>query len=144
MNADYILLKAQNDAFRTYFMSLLKYLFKGSETDMWFAKYLIWQFERENLPSLTDELPKDIGEPIARRRFQLQTLIEIALIEGGLENYEGLRKPHPIPACQRQYVAHVIEVAEGNLSEAALVEAIDRIEGYSSPSIYDAFQNEQP
>ncbi len=143
MDADYILLKAQHDAFRVYFMSLLKHIFRGDEAEIWFAKYCLWQFEHENLPSLTDELPKDIGEPVARRRFQLQTLIDIALIEGGLEDFVGLRKPHPIPACQRQYAAHVIEAAEGDLSEAALVEAIDRIEGYSNPSIYDAVQGEQ-
>lgn len=53
MNIEFEMLKAQHEALRNYFISLLPYIFRthpdeklgGSKT--WLAKYFLWRFERE-------------------------------------------------------------------------------------------------
>lgn len=140
MTVESILLKAQNDALRSCFAALLDHVFGEGSPNVWLAKYHMWDVERKSLPSLTDELPENIGTPIARRRFQLQTLLDIAWLEGGLE--EALASTglfRRVGADQKRYAAHVIDVAQGNMSEWGLVDAIDRIEGWNTPCIYDSF-----
>ena len=143
MTVESILLKAQNDALRSCFAALLDHVFGEDSPNVWLAKYHMWDVERKSLPSLTDELPENIGTPIARRRFQLQTLLDIAWLEGGLEEAEGLvGSPRRVGAGQRKYAAQVIDVAQGDMSEWGLVDAIDRIEGWTHSSIYDLLRDE--
>lgn len=52
MNTDFILLKAQFDALRSYFTSLLPTIFehdKEKEDKVWLAKFLLWKNERDFL-----------------------------------------------------------------------------------------------
>lgn len=89
MNTDLIMLKAQVEAMRNYFTSLLPTLFKGDKDKVWLAKYLMWEFERANLEpfSCTSKLSFPEREKINRRRFQLQVLMDVAYIQGNLEEY---------------------------------------------------------
>lgn len=103
MNTDFILLKAQHDALRTYFQSLLPVIFKndplqkldGSKT--WLAKYLLWRFERENLSPFDYRpgLSSPEKEKISRRRFQLQVLMDVAYIQGHLQGHDIIRRVAP-------------------------------------------------
>lgn len=100
MNIEFEMLKAQHEALRNYFISLLPYIFRthpdeklgGSKT--WLAKYFLWRFERENLAPLdyTQSLSSHEKAPIDHRRFQLQVLMDVAYIRGGLEGYDIVRK----------------------------------------------------
>ena len=89
MNTEIILLKAQVQAMRNYFTSLLPVLLKGNKSKVWLAKYLMWQFERELLApfSYTDKPGSLEIEKIDRRRFQLQVLMDVAYIQGRLEEH---------------------------------------------------------
>lgn len=89
MNTEMILLKAQVQAMRNYFTSLLPLIHKGNESMVWLAKYLMWQFERDVLApfSYTDNLESLEKEKIDRRRFQLQVLMDVAYIQGQLEEH---------------------------------------------------------
>lgn len=89
MNTEIILLKAQVQAMRNYFTSLLPVLLKGNKSKVWFAKYTMWQFERDLLaPFSYADKPKSLEiEKIDRRRFQLQVLMDVAYIQGHLEEH---------------------------------------------------------
>ena len=89
MNTEIILLNAQVQAMRNYFTSLLPLIHKGNESMVWLAKYLMWQFERDVLApfSYTDNLESLEKEKIDRRRFQLQVLMDVAYIQGHLEEH---------------------------------------------------------
>lgn len=93
MNTEIILLNAQVQAMRSYFTSLLPVLLKGKKSKVWLAKYLMWQFEREFLApfSYTDKLGSPEREKIDHRRFQLQVLMDVAYIQGHLEEYDTAR-----------------------------------------------------
>lgn len=90
MNTDLIILKSQVQAMRNYFTSLLPVLLKGNKSKVWLAKFLMWQFERELLApfSYTDKLAPLEKEKIDRRRFQLQVLMDVAYIQGHLEEHD--------------------------------------------------------
>ena len=100
MDIEFEMLKAQHEALRNYFVSLLPYIYRthpdekrdGSKT--WLAKYFLWRFERENLAPLdyTQSLSSLEKAPISHRRFQLQVLMDVAYIQGGLEGYDILRR----------------------------------------------------
>ncbi len=97
MNTEMILLKAQFEALRNYFTSLLPTIFEHDEEckdKVWLAKYLLWQFERSNLAPFdyADKLSPPEKDRISRRRFQLQVLMDVAYIQGQLEGYDIPRK----------------------------------------------------
>lgn len=121
-DCDYILLKAQNDALRTYFLSLLKHIMGGDSDKVWLAKYLLWRFERENL-SPSDCMPQldaPAKDRIDRRRFQLQVLMDVAYIQGGLEGYDIARRISPD---DRALAERVYSRSDG--SEARMVDRIN-------------------
>ena len=99
MNIEFEMLKAQHEALRNYFLSLLPYIFRthpnekkdGSKT--WFAKFCLWRFEREILAPLDFQSDLDAlaKEKISHRRFQLQVLMDVAYIRGHLEVYDIIR-----------------------------------------------------
>lgn len=94
MDIELILLKAQCDAFRTYFISLLKHLMDNDPHKTWLAKYLLWNFERGNLSALDCTLHPSSpdSDRISHRRFQLQVLMDVAYIQGHLEAFDIPRK----------------------------------------------------
>ena len=114
MNIEFEMLKAQYDSLRTYFISLLPVIFEhdgqqkidGSKT--WLAKYLLWGFERENLSALDCKFPPSSpgSERISRRRFQLQVLMDVAYIQGGLGAYDILWKIAPDDYALAEKVFH--------------------------------------
>lgn len=92
MDLDMIFLKAQFEALRDGYTSLLSTVFEHDEecdSKVWGAKYHLWKFERDALSVFekTDELLSHEKERISRRRFQLQVLMDVAYIRGGLEGY---------------------------------------------------------
>lgn len=100
MNIEFEMLKAQHEALRNYFVSLIPNIFRdhpdekkdGSKT--WLAKYFLWRFERENLAPLDSksDLDAPAKEKIYHRRFQLQVLMDVAYIRGHLEEYDIVRQ----------------------------------------------------
>ncbi len=130
MNIEFEMLKAQHEALRTYFISLLPYIYRthpdqkrdGSKT--WLAKYLLWRFERENLAPLdyTQSLSSPEKERIGHRRFQLQVLMDVAYIRGDLQRYDILRRVAP---ADRDLADTVYNRSDG--SEAGMCRVIDEI-----------------
>lgn len=130
MNIEFEMLKAQHEALRNYFISLLPYIFRthpdeklgGSKT--WLAKYFLWRFERENLAPLdyTQSLSSHEKAPIDHRRFQLQVLMDVAYIRGGLEGYDIVRK---VSQDARALADTVYSRSDG--SEADMCRVIDEI-----------------
>ncbi|TGX83008.1 hypothetical protein E5358_04940 [Palleniella muris] len=109
MNTDTIILKAQFNALRNYFTSLLPAIFKNdpqTDSKVWLAKYLIWKFERDSLApyDFSDTLPSPEKEKISHRRFQLQVLQDVAYIQGQLEEYGIPRMIDSYAAAQAQQV----------------------------------------
>ena len=130
MNIEFEMLKAQHEALRNYFISLLPYIFRtnpdeklgGSKT--WLAKYFLWRFERENLAPLdyTQSLSSHEKAPIDHRRFQLQVLMDVAYIRGGLEGYDIVRKVSQ----DAQALADIV-YSRSDGSEADMCRVIDEI-----------------
>lgn len=130
MNIEFEMLKAQHEALRNYFISLLPYIFRthpdeklgGSKT--WLAKYFLWRFERENLAPLdyTQSLSSHEKAPIDHRRFQLQVLMDVAYIQGGLEGYDIVRKVSQ----DAQALADIV-YSRSDGSEADMCRVIDEI-----------------
>lgn len=122
MDTDLMLLKAQNDAFRTYFLSLLPVIM-GDDTDrVWLAKYFLWRFERENLAPFDYKLSPDAPAKvrIGRRRFQLQVLMDVAYIRGHLEAFGISRRISPDAAALADSV-----YSRSDGSEARMTDVID-------------------
>lgn len=130
MNIEFEMLKAQHGALRNYFLSLLPYIFRthpdekkdGSKT--WLAKYFLWRFERENLAPLDfqSELDAPAKEKISHRRFQLQVLMDVAYIRGGLEGFDIVR-----PVFQDARALADIVYSRSDGSEADMCRVIDEI-----------------
>ncbi len=130
MNIEFEMLKAQHEALRNYFISLLPYIFRthpdeklgGRKT--WLAKYFLWRFERENLAPLdyTQSLSSHEKAPIDHRRFQLQVLMDVAYIRGGLEGYDIVRKVSQ----DAQALADIV-YSRSDGSEADMCRVIDEI-----------------
>lgn len=130
MNIEFEMLKAQHEALRNYFLSLLPYIFRthpdekkdGSKT--WLAKYFLWRFERENLAPLDfqSELDAHAKEKISHRRFQLQVLMDVAYIQGKLEGYDIQRRVSP----DARALADIV-YSRSDGSEADMCRVIDEI-----------------
>lgn len=103
------MLKAQFEALRNYFTSLLPTVFqhdKEKDCKVWLAKYCLWKFERDNLApfDFADTLPTLEKDRISRRRHQLQVLMDVAYIQGRLEEHGIIRKVDSYAAAQAQQV----------------------------------------
>ena len=127
---DYIILNAKLGAFTTYFKSLLPIIFQNDpDTDgkVWLAKYLLWQSERELLAPYDSEASS--GSPdsdtIGRRRFQLQVLMDVAYIQGRLEEYGIARIVDSYAAAHAQHVFH-----DSDGSEETMLPLIDALDDY--------------
>ncbi len=130
MNIEFEMLKAQHEALRDSFVSLLPYVFRthrdekrdGSMT--WLAKYYLWRSERGSLSPLdyTQSLSSLEKAPIGHRRFQLQALMDVAYIRGGLEGYDIVRK---VSQDARALADTVYSRSDG--SEADMCRVIDEI-----------------
>lgn len=127
MKEDFIILKAQFEAMRNYFTSVLPAIYQhDNEKDgkVWLAKYILWKFERENLSPYDSEAPhKSLDQDkIGRRRFQLQVLMDVAYIQGRLEEYDIPRRVSSYAAVQAQ---RVFESSDG--SEETMLPLIDAL-----------------
>lgn len=130
MNIEFEMLKAQHEALRDYFLSLLSYIYRthpaekkdGSMT--WLAKYFLWRFERENLAPLDfqSDLDAHAKEKISHRRFQLQVLMDVAYIQGHLEELDIVR---PVFRDAQALADTVYSHSDG--SEADMCRVIDEI-----------------
>jgi len=127
MDTDLILLKAQFDALRNVFAATLPSLFsrdKAPTDKAWYAKFCLWRFERENLApySSLSRPASPETEQIDRRRFQLQVLMDVAYIQGHLEEY-GIahRIAHHAADCART----VFGQSDG--TEASMIALIDKL-----------------
>ena len=93
MNTDFILLKAQFNALRNLYMARLSN--RGKDI-AWLDKYILWKYEREILLSEDNTpLPSPESERLERRRFQLQVLMDVAYIQGHLEQFDLIRYISP-------------------------------------------------
>ena len=127
MDTELIMLKAQVEAFRNYFTSLLPTIFQNDrekDSKVWLAKYLLWHFERQNLSpyDFADTLPTPEKDRISRRRHQLQVLMDVAYIQGRLEEYGILRKVDSYAASQAEQV-----YAQSDHSEETMLPLIDAL-----------------
>lgn len=127
MKEDFIILKAQFEAMRNYFTSLLPTIFqhdKEKDSKVWLAKYLLWKFELENLAPYDseDSHKSPAQDTIGRRRFQLQVLMDVAYTQGRLEGYDIPRKVSSDAAAQAQ---RVFESSDG--SEETMIPLIDAL-----------------
>lgn len=126
METDFIIMKAQFGALRNYFTSLLPVVFehdKEKADKVWLAKYLLWSFERENLApysSLANQASLET-ERINHRRFQLQVLMDVAYIQGHLEEY-GI--PRKIDSDSARLANMIFEQSDG--SEETMIPLIDK------------------
>ena len=138
MNEDFIIFKAQFDAMRTMFLAnVIPDMAKGSEgnpdTDkVWLYKFLLWEFERENLSAASWHCPGTSHTTpetalIDERRFHLQTLATIAYIKGRLEEFQGVEiPPHCLFQDSVRFAKRVLQSATGD-SEAELIAAIKNL-----------------
>lgn len=127
MDIDMIFLKAQFEALRDGCTSLLSTVFEHDEecdSKVWNAKYHLWQFERDALSAFekTDGLSSREKERISRRRFQLQVLMDVAYIQGGLEGYGIPRIIDSYAAAQARQV-----FAQSDGSEETMLPLIDKL-----------------
>lgn len=126
MNADLLLMKAQFEALRNYFTSLLPYIFRDVDDKdgmVWYAKFCLWKFEREILlPSSGLAHTSPETERIDRRRTQLQVLMDVAYIQGRLEEYGITRR---IDGPSRCVADKVYEMSDH--SEETMIETIDKL-----------------
>ena len=127
MDTDMILLKAQFEAFRNYFTSLLPTIFehdKEKDDKVWLAKYLLWKFERDLLAPFDTKgkLSPLEREKISHRRFQLQVLMDVAYIRGQLEGY-GI--PRVIDSYAASQALELFQQSEGY--EELMLPLIDKL-----------------
>ena len=123
MNIEFEMLKAQIDALRVSYLSLIESIHHGDAGETWLSKYLLWGFERGNLCSSGYNTPESSPgkDMIDRRRFQLQVLMDVAYIRGGLEGYDIQRR---ISAPDRELAEAVYRGSDG--SEEQMVRMIDK------------------
>jgi len=127
MKTDFIILKAQVEAMRNYFASLLPTIFQHDEekdSKLWLAKYLLWKAERDILApyDLAASHKSPDRDKIGHRRFQLQVLMDVAYIQGQLEGYGIPRIIGSVAAAQAQ---QVFENSDG--SEETMLPLIDSL-----------------
>ena len=120
MNIDFLMLKAQFNALRNFYMGHL-----GSNPDKdiaWRDKYLLWEFERDLLSSCDNtQLSSPENEILERRRFQLQVLMDVAYLQGHLEQFGVARLIQP---GSREIADAVFRNSDG--SEETMIPLIDR------------------
>lgn len=127
MDNKLIIIKAQFNALRNYFTSLLPTIFQNDrekDSKVWLAKYLLWKFELESLAQYDseDSHKSPDQDKIGRRRFQLQVLMDVAYTQGRLEGYDIPRKVSSDAAAQAQ---RVFENSDG--SEESMLPQIDAL-----------------
>lgn len=124
MNTDFILLKAQFNAFRNLFVGLLPRIDKGDTNTVWFHKYRLWEFERELLFSYDrSRLSSPEIEKLDRRCFQLQVLMDVAYLQGRLEQFEIIRLIQP----DSMSLANNVFAHSSDGSEEMMVPLIDKL-----------------
>lgn len=124
MNIDLEMLNAQVDALRIAYLGLLFSLYPNDPDRRWLARYYFWQTERENLATLSYRVQTSSHETdkIDRRRFQLQVLMDVAYIQGGLEGFDIQRRidPYSFDLAMRVY-------SQTDGSEEEMIRELDRI-----------------
>lgn len=120
-----ILLKAQFQALRDSFIGLLPDIFHGDKQEVWRAKFNLWSFERELLAPFENKgnLSPLEREIFCHRRFQLQVLMDVAYIQGRLEEYD-------IPRIIDSYAAaQALQVFQQSVdgSEERMLPLIDKL-----------------
>lgn len=123
MNADFILLYEQFQSLRNHYMRQLGDLKKK---DVWYEKYLLWKFERDRLlgyvlSANSTQLPSPEIEKLEHRRFQLQVLMDVAYIQGDLEQRGVLRMTSPQ---DYEIAQNVFQKSDG--SEETMIPLIDQ------------------
>lgn len=126
MDTELVILKAQFEALRNYFTSLLPTIFshdKEQSDKVWLAKFCLWRFERENLVPYSSIANRNSleTEQIDRRRFQLQVLMDVAYIQGQLEGYGIL---HGISRHSADFANRIYVSSDG--TEASMISLIDK------------------
>ena len=123
MNIENIMLNAKIDALRNAYAIFLRATFKDDQK-FWYSQYLLWKFERDSLKSysiLSKLLPEEKGK-VANRRFQLQVLLDVAYIQGQLEELGIIRKVSSYAAAQAERVYSL-----SDHSEESMIEIIDAL-----------------
>ena len=124
MNADFILLDAKFNAFRNLFVGLLPRIDKGDTDTVWFHKYRLWEFERDLLFACYDTpLSSPVMKKVDRRRFQLQVLMDVAYIQGHLEQFDIIRLIQPYAVT----LANDIFEKSADGTEETMLPLIDKI-----------------
>ena len=112
------MLNAKIDALRNAYAIFLRATFKDDQK-FWYSQYLLWKFERDSLKSysiLSKLLPEEKGK-VANRRFQLQVLLDVAYIQGQLEELGIIRKVSSYAAAQAERVYSLSDHSEGSMIE---------------------------
>lgn len=124
MNIELEMLDAKVNAFRNLFLGMLSTLIKDPDR-VWLNKFNLWMFERDLLAPLDfdDKLPSLEKEKISHRRFQLQVLMNVAYIQGKLEQFDISFR---IPPQDRELASKVFHSSDG--SEEMMIRVIDEME----------------
>lgn len=124
MDIDMIFLKARFEALRDCFTGLLPGIFHGDKQEVWRTKFNLWSFERELLApfEFEDNIEPHVKEKIGRRRFQLQVLMDVAYIQGHLEE---CGKPRIIDSYAAALALQVFQQS-GDGSEERMLPLIDK------------------
>lgn len=89
-DVDFLLLKAQVDALRTW--AVIRDAQGLSLQYIWKSRYLLWLQERENLQELETTLPASLdSNRVYQRIYELQILLDVAYIRGDLQEFEIVR-----------------------------------------------------
>ena len=119
MNSDILIIKAQLHAMRSVYMGSLS---KQGKDIAWLHKSLLWKFEKGVLPfSESIQLPSDESEKLERRHFQLQVLMDVAYLQGNLEQFDIYRCVPPGSVKIAECVFH-----ESDGSEETMIPLIDK------------------
>lgn len=99
-NLEIIMLKARLEALHSQFTSMLPVVYdhcEDAKDRTWLAKYCLYRNEREILDAYSCRrgISSLAKEKISHRRFQLQVLMDVAYIQGGLEGYDIFRVIQP-------------------------------------------------
>ena len=118
MDLEKIMLQARVDAMRETFAIFLRAHFKN-ESDYWYCQYLLWTFERDILMpyDFSSSIPPEEKGRVANRRFQLQVLLDVAYIQGDLEELGIIRKVSSYAAAQAERVYSLSDHSEGSMIE---------------------------
>ena len=95
---------------------------KPDYPSLWYTRYLRYDYERGYLYQLseTTDPRSPEGERIEHRRFQLQILMNIAYLQGHLEDYNIIRK---VSRRDQMAASKILESYDGY--DESLLQAID-------------------